>query len=172
MIHVAPCSCELHVRIRELEAELAATREISIAQVGRIDALVKERDELVRKEQKARAEIAKFDDLWAGGYKKYRTRAEKAEYEAAKWLKRCEELNDGWVKDKARVAELEVAGGKLLRQIRELEARAEKAEKERDTALYQAGRMTRAEWNAKHMEPYYPGPLDAEQERLHAQEDE
>jgi len=27
MIHIAPCSCELHVRLRELEAELARIKE-------------------------------------------------------------------------------------------------------------------------------------------------
>jgi F0F1-type ATP synthase membrane subunit b/b' len=29
VIHVAPCSCELHVRIRELEAELELTKATS-----------------------------------------------------------------------------------------------------------------------------------------------
>lgn len=69
-----PCDCQaagghliperVRNRIRALEADLAAQTEISVAQVERIDLLVKVRDGLLRKEQAARDRAEKAEARW------------------------------------------------------------------------------------------------------------
>jgi hypothetical protein len=55
MIHIAPCSCELHVKIRELEAELAAQAKAYAREYHRAEMAEARLAELERMEDDADA---------------------------------------------------------------------------------------------------------------------
>src|SRR6267378_2173200 len=59
MIHVAPCSCELHVRIRELEREKALTQGfVDLTERARAEKAEAERDEALAKVTAIQARVA------------------------------------------------------------------------------------------------------------------
>jgi hypothetical protein len=88
MIHVAPCSCELHVKIRELEAELA-------------DALDNNRDERADFEKATVEYLASLNDSKARAEKAEATLKEKEKIAiGVEWFQRMTDA-------KVRVAELE-----------------------------------------------------------------
>jgi DNA repair exonuclease SbcCD ATPase subunit len=80
----------LRAKIRELETEV--TR---LTTIGTIEATKAEWLEMRARAEKAEARIDKFDDLWAGGYKKFIDRLEKAEARAEK----AEAERDKWKAD-------------------------------------------------------------------------
>src|SRR5438552_854395 len=75
MIHVAPCQCELHVRIRELEAELAEEHRQNVRNLARAEHAEAELAEMRQWEIEAGERVRDIEF--------YKARAERAEARVA-----------------------------------------------------------------------------------------